>query len=222
MVERSKSLTVQVFEELLHDITQGRRTSGQLLSEKAVAQEFGTSKTPVREAFVQLQSLGLVRVLPQRGCMVFAPTVGEVRALCEARIVIEGAAIDFAFDRAPEPLMKELRKRFDRMERRAIRSGNTTFGEEDDFFHRAFLDHAQNSALAEAHGLLAPRLQALRTNLQSQDGYLLSEAQKDHEAMIAACASGRPNDARAALEVHVTRMMHAYETERDLLGSAAE
>ena len=220
MVERAKSLTTQVFEELLRDIVQGRRASGSLLSEKAVAQQFGTSKTPVREAFVQLQSLGLVQVLPQRGCMVFTPSVEEVRALCEARLIIEGAAIRLSVERGREALTSDLRRCFERMETRVRRARGTTFGEEDALFHRAFLDHAGNGALREAHGLLAPRLQALRTNLQSLAGYLLTQAQEDHAAIIEAVERADPDAALAALEVHVARMTRSYETERDLLPAA--
>lgn len=121
MVERQKSLTAQVFETLLADITSGRRASGTMLSEKALAQEFGTSKTPVREAFVQLQALGLVEVLPQRGCLVFQPTAAEVRALCETRVIREAAATRRAMTRDRQALLGDLRARFERMEARMTR-----------------------------------------------------------------------------------------------------
>ena len=221
MVQRAKSLTTQVFEELLDDIVQGRRASGTMLSEKAVSQEFGTSKTPVREAFVQLQGLGLVDVLPQRGCLVFSPTVDQVRNLCEVRMVLECEAMRFAMERAGEATIKALKKLFDCMEAHKDAKKHTAFGRDDDAFHRVFFEHAGNPALMEAHGLFSPRLQALRTNLQSSDGYLLSRAQEDHRLIIQGLEQGDLETAKEALKCHVGRMVNKYETEGALLNSAS-
>ncbi|KAJ53959.1 hypothetical protein ACMU_04840 [Actibacterium mucosum KCTC 23349] len=220
MVQRAKSLTTQVFEELLDDIVLGRRASGTMLSEKAVSQEFGTSKTPVREAFVQLQGLGLVDVLPQRGCLVFSPTVEQVRHLSEMRVILECAAMELAMERAGPATIKALRKHYDRMESRMEAGKHTEFGREDNAFHRVFFEHAGNPALIEAHGLFAPRLQALRTNLQSSDGYLLSKAQADHLAIIEGLENADMDAATTALKKHVSRMIDKYETEGVLLSSA--
>lgn len=221
MVQRAKSLTDQVLDELLDDIVQGRRASGTLLSEKAVATEFGVSKTPVREAFVQLQSLGLVEVLPQRGCLVFQPTAAQVRALCETRTIIEGAAIRLALQRDRDGLVGDLERALKRMERRLKRPvDGTSFGQEDRAFHRAFFERSGNPSLREAHGLFGPRLQALRTNLQSADGYLLGQAQDDHTRIVDAVRIEDADAAVAALAVHVERMATSYETETGLLQAA--
>ena len=221
MVERAKSLTTQVFEELLEDIVSGRRASGTMLSEKAVSQEFGTSKTPVREAFVQLQSLGLVDVLPQRGCLVFSPTVEQVRSLSEVRIVLECEAMRRAMERAASATIKALRKHYDRMSVRMEAQKHTEFGREDEAFHRVFFEYAGNPALMEAHDLFAPRLQALRTNLQSSNGYLLSKAQADHLRIIETLEQGDLNKASKVLRRHTGRMIEKYETEGTLLNSAS-
>jgi DNA-binding GntR family transcriptional regulator len=60
ILERPKSLTSIVIERLRDSIVDGTIQPGTLLSEKQMADMFGTSKTPVREAFAHLQSLGLV------------------------------------------------------------------------------------------------------------------------------------------------------------------
>jgi DNA-binding GntR family transcriptional regulator len=59
------------------------------LSEKQVTELLGTSKTPVREAFAHLQSLGLIEVIPQKGGLVFRPKAEQVRDLCEVRLELE-------------------------------------------------------------------------------------------------------------------------------------
>lgn len=220
MIQRAKSLTSQVFDTLLDDIVSGRRRSGTMLSENALAQEFGTSKTPVREAFVQLQSFGLVEVMPQRGCLVFQPTAAEVSSLCEVRHILECAAVDLAMQRAPDLLLLELRSRFERMTTDAEQKQRSDFSHDDDAFHQAFFTHAGNPSLQEAHRLFAPRLQALRTNLQSMHGHLLCEAQEDHAEMIGLLDVGDIESTKAIIGIHIERMSQKYETESEFLWTA--
>ena len=67
-----------------------------------IAQSFGVSRTPVREAMGQLQSQGLVVIRPQVGSFVFTPSAADISALCTFRIIIEPKAAELAYrhDRA--------------------------------------------------------------------------------------------------------------------------
>ena len=92
-----KSLAAQVSARLREAIIDGRFALGEMISEEALATSFGVSRTPVREALSQLQSLGLVQVRPQRGSYVFAPTGEDIAALCEFRLVMEPCAARLAW-----------------------------------------------------------------------------------------------------------------------------
>ena len=80
---RGPSLTEQAAESIRSRIVRGVLQCGEPLSEIALAQELGVSKTPVREALIQLKRQGLVEIHPQRGTFVFEMNAAEVRDLAE-------------------------------------------------------------------------------------------------------------------------------------------
>src|SRR5277367_389177 len=67
----------------------GAFPGGELISEGEVAAALGMSRTPVREAFLRLEAEGLLRLYPQRGALVVPVSPQEVRAVMEARLVLE-------------------------------------------------------------------------------------------------------------------------------------
>jgi DNA-binding GntR family transcriptional regulator len=78
------------------DIASGRLAAGTRLLQVELAQRFGVSTTPVREAFGILQREGLVRSHPQRGATVFAPSVDDLREHYEIRAALESLAVEKA------------------------------------------------------------------------------------------------------------------------------
>ena len=72
---------------------------GEQLSEQALAEQLGVSRTPVREAFLKLQTERLVEVKPQRGTFVFQYDTTELREICELREVLEPGALRIAIKR---------------------------------------------------------------------------------------------------------------------------
>ena len=65
-----KSIQTLVYEELKKNIISMRLEPGQTMSTQEIATKLGVSRTPVREAFLRLQSEGLVEMIPQRETMV--------------------------------------------------------------------------------------------------------------------------------------------------------
>jgi len=98
-IERPKSLTGLVVEELRARIIDGRLRLGEGLSENVLAADLGISKTPVREALLQLKLERLVDVLPQRGTYVFRLSRNEVVMISELREMLELAAAAAAIER---------------------------------------------------------------------------------------------------------------------------
>src|ERR1700761_3291471 len=92
-IERPRSLTNIAIDRIREWIIDGTIDLGAHLSENQVAEQLGTSKTPVREAFAHLQTLGLLQVHAQKGGIVFQPSVEQVRELCEVRLELETVAL---------------------------------------------------------------------------------------------------------------------------------
>ena len=89
-ITRPKSLTEIVVCELRKRIIYGRLQLGEALSENALAAELGISKTPVREALLQLKLERMVDVLPQRGTYVFRMAADQVIMISELREILAG------------------------------------------------------------------------------------------------------------------------------------
>src|SRR3546814_11787488 len=82
-LERPKSLTELVKEHVRGRIINGELMLGEALSENVLAAQLGISKTPVREALLQLKLEGLVDIQPQRGSFVFSMEPDEAAELCQ-------------------------------------------------------------------------------------------------------------------------------------------
>ncbi len=90
---RESSVRGQAYRKLLRDIVQCVAKPGQPLSEKEIAAALGVSRTPVREAFLQLAEDGLVVISPQRGTAVAKISIRAVRQAQFTREVLERAIL---------------------------------------------------------------------------------------------------------------------------------
>lgn len=98
-----KSPTAKFFSESLAErlrerILRGELPPGAQLRQDKVAQEFGTSHIPVREAFAQLEARGFVTIIANRGAFVSAMTRDEAEQLQAMRVALELLALDTAVD----------------------------------------------------------------------------------------------------------------------------
>lgn len=90
------SQTDAIVDALLTWIDAGRLNPGDEIDESALVAQFGVSRTPVREALMQIEATGLVRRLPRKGAIVFKPTLTEFLAILEVHAKLEGQAAGLA------------------------------------------------------------------------------------------------------------------------------
>src|SRR5258708_2618505 len=102
---RPRSLTEMVIAEIRELIVSGRLPLGEQLSEGALAEQLGVSRTPVREAFLRLETERLVEVRPQRGTFVFQYDATELREICELREGLETGCLPITLARDRPPLI---------------------------------------------------------------------------------------------------------------------
>src|SRR3954470_19857447 len=87
-----RTVAGQVAEHLKAEILAGERAPGERLPQVEIARRLGVSTTPVREALAALQREGLVRLHPQRGAVVFLPSVDDLKEHYEIRGALEALA----------------------------------------------------------------------------------------------------------------------------------
>jgi DNA-binding GntR family transcriptional regulator len=100
MPERTRS--GEVIGRLRSDILEGRLPAGSKLRQVAVAEQYGVSTTPVREAFATLAQEGLVVKDAHRGVVVFRPSPEELREIYEIRLALEPLAVELASPRVAD------------------------------------------------------------------------------------------------------------------------
>lgn len=96
MTTQKSSLRDQVFQKLRKDILTGRYKRGEELVEGTVGKELGVSRTPVREAFRQLELEGLVEVIPHRGTFVDGISAKDIHDIYMIRSRLEGLCAGWA------------------------------------------------------------------------------------------------------------------------------
>jgi DNA-binding GntR family transcriptional regulator len=189
---------------------------GSRLRQEALAEEFGVSRTPVREALRKLQATGLVELLPNRGAVVRGPSAREIREAYEVRAELEGLAAELAAGRISDRDLLRLREAqalFRRsvetmIARRARRpqpwKDESVWVQANDLFHQAILDAAGNERLSDT---IADLHRSFPRDLTwvalSQSSRLLEENVEQHEAILEAIERRDPVEARQRMIEHV-------------------
>ena len=153
-----KSLREQVYDHLRQLLNRGELRPGAFLDLEALEARLGVSRTPLRDALLQLESEGFVEILPRKGVRVRALTREDVRHLYEIIGALEGAALLAAFPRLGRTQAATLR-RLNREMKRAVEKGDfDRYYERNLAFHDVFLDRCDNERLVRLVRTLKQRL----------------------------------------------------------------
>lgn len=209
ILQRPKSLTALAADEIRGRIVRGELDLGTPLSENALASELGVSKTPIREALLQLKMEGLVSIQPQRGSYVFEMSPAEIRELGELRETLELTALRRAMMRNREALVAALSAIVDSMAEAVADGDGGRYRLLDAGYHRALFEHAGNRYLADCYAGFAFRIQALRARLCS-DPALNAVSLEEHRRLRDLIAAGDPEIAVALLTSHMDRTIGDY------------
>ncbi|MGD9920224.1 MAG: GntR family transcriptional regulator [Pseudorhodoplanes sp.] len=180
-------------------IASGILPMGSRISDRDIALELGVSRTPVREALVQLQAEGLVEMRPQSGTFVFNMTAPEIRQLCATRAILEVGEI--RLPRSKESV-QSLRERIDGAEN-ALRAGDLARCDALDCdFHEALVAASGNGYLVRCYRGVADRLRALRQRLPRERGRI-ARAIAQHRRIVDLLDAAEVERAARELEQHV-------------------
>ncbi|WP_338673747.1 GntR family transcriptional regulator [Streptomyces sp. SCSIO 30461] len=189
---RRHSVRGQVLQALRTALVGGEMTPGEVYSAPALAERFGVSATPVREAMQQLATEGAVEVVPNRGFRVIERDARELAELAEVRALIEVPVVLRLARTVPAARWSELRPLADATARAAATGDRAVYAESDRAFHRAVLSLAGNGRLVtiadELHRrsqwpLLAPRA-AVDSAAQPPPRALLIADAAEHTALL--------------------------------------
>ena len=208
-INRPRSLTALVVDELRARIVDSRLRLGEHLSENALASELGLSKTPVREALLQLKSEGLVEVLPQRGTYVFRLEAADVAKVSELREILEIEAATAAIDRNHDVLVSRLGEVVRNMRIAYNTHDKNAYRTIDGEFHRTLIDLCGNSYIGDAYGPIGLRIQALRSRL-SDEAALNRASFREHCEMLKLIKARDIAGLHKLLRAHIRQTARSY------------
>ncbi|MEU0403204.1 GntR family transcriptional regulator [Streptomyces sp. NPDC006197] len=144
---RRHSVRGQILEALRTALVGGELRPGEVYSAPVLAERFGVSATPVREAMQRLAVEGAVEVVPNRGFRVTERTPRELAELAEVRALIEVPVMLRLARTVPAARWAELRPLAEATATAAARGDRAHYAETDRAFHRAVLSLAGNEQL---------------------------------------------------------------------------
>jgi DNA-binding GntR family transcriptional regulator len=211
-VVQSEALWEQVVAALRRAIVTGELANGSHLKEPILAQRFGVSRLPIREAITQLDREGLVHIEPRRGAFVIGITDQYITDIYECRTMLEMAAATRAAGTADANALQELGARVDQMTIAVANGDSQMLASSDMSFHRRMVTLSGNRALVNAWEPVAPLIEAI---LGISDSYCssaeLPEAVESHRRIIAALEAHDPASARDLVRTHLhggERLVH--------------
>ena len=140
----------RVIAEMRRRIISGELEAGVNLSEIALAESFGVSRTPVREALKRLQSEGLVTIRPRVGTFVTTPSRREITELFEMKELLEGAAARLLALRGRVPELDRLEQNLVEADMAVTANDSPRYAQLVQEFHDLLITGADNAKL-EAH-----------------------------------------------------------------------
>jgi len=201
-VARQESLRSQAVEQLRKAIVTGRLEPGSMHSEQSIAADMAISRTPIREALLQLAAEGLVEFVPQRGVRITALDAEQLAQVFEFRAAIEGfCAASLATQPEPDVLAR-LDAELERQKAIIKADDRLAWVQANMDFHTQLVASAGNRQMVDALALLASHTMRIgyRMNYRRQR---MRESVNEHSAVIEAIRRRDPERARALAGEHL-------------------
>jgi DNA-binding GntR family transcriptional regulator len=190
----------KAYRAVLDAIASGSAPAGTLLTEGQVAEAIGMSRTPVREAFLRLNTEGLLELYPKRGAVVTAPTQNEIEQLLQVRTMFEKSAVEWMAARGvPDGLEAILRGH---LEAQAAAVETLDFARSDRDMHEAIVAAGGNQIATALFVQTGPRLlRYWHTAVQIPD--ISARFAKEHGELVDFVLAGDAQGFAASLDKHL-------------------
>jgi DNA-binding GntR family transcriptional regulator len=201
-------------------IFNGTFADGDRLDEVRLAEQFGVSRTPLREALQRLESSGLVTLIPRRGAFVRQPGPLELFEMFEVMAELEAVCGRLAARRISDKAFDELRAANARCQAASDAQNADLYYDENETFHATIYRESGNSFLEQESLKLQKRLRPFRRQQLRLRGRM-AQSMAEHEAIVDALVSGDAESAANALRNHVSVQGERFHSLMTGLSAAA-
>jgi DNA-binding GntR family transcriptional regulator len=195
-------LSDQIRNALTDEIASGSLPAGAALDEQDLANRFGASRTPVREALRQLSVSGLVDMRPRRGVIVTRLTPAQIMDMFETTAEIEAMCVRLATYRIT-PLERSHLLDLHESSRALVERGDIdAYDAFNTNFHEAIYNATHNGFMAEQAAAIRARLKSFRrTQLRQSDR--IARSREEHGGIMVAIAQGDGEEASRRMRAHM-------------------
>lgn len=208
------SLRERVAESLRAALVSGRMVPGTTYSVPALADQFGVSATPVREAMLDLVNEGIMSAVPNKGFRVVELSDAELDQITELRRLLEVPTVGDLAGSIDRAAVRRLRSLADAVSDAARRGDVVGYVEADRELHLALLAEAGNPRLVEMVGRLRDQSRLYGLEQLAADGVLVDSA-VEHMRLIDALESGDRRAAERVMAHHLDHVRGIWASRRE-------
>lgn len=154
----NESLRKKLYDYIKQEINSGNLKPGELINQKGIFDELGISRTPYRDCMIQLESEGLVTIIPCKGVVVRNLTFEEIMEVQEFGAALEGMAYELAFDGARKYALDDLRLMVEEVGRHLDNDDMTLCHSKNMEFHMLILRQCPNKHIVHTLEMMRERL----------------------------------------------------------------
>jgi len=188
-----KSLKEQVYEYLSGQLEKGEIRPETTLNLDETSQKLGVSRTPLRDALLQLEMEGFVSILPRRGVIVNHLTLQDIRSYYEIIGALESTALLAAFEKMSRSQIKRMYDLNSEMEKAIEQDNFNQYYQKNLKFHNIFLDLCGNPNLVKIVNTLKRRLY----DFPRQEGFVKQWEQasiREHKEFVRLIEDGKKEE----------------------------
>ena len=197
-----KKSNVTLRESIEEMIATGKLSPGQHLDETVLAAQYGVSRTPVREALIQLGSMGIIVMRPRRGAVVAEVGPQQLVEMFEVMAELEAMAGRLAARRMSPAEHTQLMAAHQACSEACVATDADAYFYRNELFHEAIYAGSHNAFLADQARALQRRLRPYR-RLQLRVRDRLARSYGEHEAVVQAIVAGDGERTAELLRGHV-------------------
>lgn len=197
------NLSDKIRQAIETEISTGQLVAGSRIDEQALMERFEVSRTPAREAMLQLVSAGLLVAVPRQGAMVAGLSAPQYVAMLEILVELEALAARLSARRMPEVLRRTMHEAHEACRASAERDDPRAYFEANRAFHEAIYDGSMNE-------MLASQLRAMRLRMRQPQGSLFDRPGRtrnsfaEHQVVLDAILRGDEDAAHQAMSSHIS------------------
>ena len=196
------SLRGRVFNKVREDILSGKYRENDELKEIAIGEELGVSRTPVREAFRQLELEGLIQIVPNKGAYVTGITIEDVKDIYMIRSKLEGLCAAWACEHITDEQLEEMEENIYLAKFHAERGHFEQMAELDSRFHEILYESCNSKMLEYLLKDFHQYVQRVRKKTLSTTERGIA-SNHEHQMIMEAIKAKNPEEAERLATVHI-------------------